>query len=59
MPWGVPSGGGVWEYVMMSEEELREEGLFGVRKMKRQDFVAVFRHWGGFREARAILGCAW
>lgn len=48
----------VWVYVMMGEEQLREQGLFGVGKAERRDLRAVFRHWGGFREARAILGGA-
>jgi len=42
----------------MSEEELREQGLFGVVKVKRRDLVAVFRYWEEFRDTRAILGGA-
>lgn len=55
---GVSGGGSVREQAMMSEEELREQGVFGVGKAERRHLVAVFRHSGGFREARAILGGA-
>lgn len=48
-----------WEQVMMSEEELREQGLFGLGKVeRREDLIAVFRNRGWFRQARAILGGA-
>lgn len=52
MHWGLSSEGDV----MMSEEELREQGLLGVEKAE----MTVFRHWEGFKEARAVLlGAQW
>lgn len=40
---------------MISEEELRQQGLFGLGKV---DVPAVFRNRGEFRRERAILGGA-